>query len=61
MQDMLKTLDRYQKCNYGAPEPNVSTREALGSLTICITPAIIGDSNGFRVMHKIHVTLRGMT
>ncbi|XAR64379.1 hypothetical protein NMG60_11024691 [Bertholletia excelsa] len=26
---MLKTLDRYQKCNYGAPEPNVSTREAL--------------------------------
>ncbi|KAK3035875.1 hypothetical protein RJ639_033012 [Escallonia herrerae] len=26
---MLKTLDRYQKCNYGAPETNVSTREAL--------------------------------
>ncbi|PIN11502.1 MADS box transcription factor [Handroanthus impetiginosus] len=26
---MLKTLERYQKCNYGAPEPNVSTREAL--------------------------------
>ena len=26
---MLKTLDRYQKCNYGAPEPNVSAREAL--------------------------------
>ncbi|KAL8532875.1 hypothetical protein ACS0TY_009179 [Phlomoides rotata] len=26
---MLKTLDRYQKCNYGAPEPSVSTREAL--------------------------------
>ncbi|KAG9145559.1 hypothetical protein Leryth_024709 [Lithospermum erythrorhizon] len=27
--NMLKTLDRYQKCNYGAPEPNVSAREAL--------------------------------
>ncbi|CDP13360.1 unnamed protein product [Coffea canephora] len=26
---MLKTLERYQKCNYGAPEPNISTREAL--------------------------------
>ncbi|CAK9137279.1 unnamed protein product [Ilex paraguariensis] len=26
---MLKTLDRYQKCNYGAPETNVSSREAL--------------------------------
>ncbi|XP_062110782.1 agamous-like MADS-box protein MADS4 [Humulus lupulus] len=26
---MLKTLERYQKNNYGAPEPNVSTREAL--------------------------------
>ncbi|KAM7464760.1 hypothetical protein LguiA_032881 [Lonicera macranthoides] len=26
---MLKTLERYQKCNYGAPETNVSTREAL--------------------------------
>ncbi|XP_020229784.1 MADS-box transcription factor 1 isoform X2 [Cajanus cajan] len=26
---MLKTLERYQKCNYGAPEANVSTREAL--------------------------------
>ncbi|XP_057486909.1 agamous-like MADS-box protein MADS4 [Actinidia eriantha] len=26
---MLKTLDRYQKCNYGAPEPNVSARDAL--------------------------------
>ncbi|XP_020229789.1 MADS-box transcription factor 1 isoform X7 [Cajanus cajan] len=26
---MLKTLERYQKCNYGAPENNVSTREAL--------------------------------
>lgn len=26
---MLKTLERYHKCNYGAPEPNVSTREAL--------------------------------
>ncbi|CAN6550977.1 unnamed protein product [Malus baccata var. baccata] len=25
----LKTLERYQKCNYGAPETNVSTREAL--------------------------------
>ncbi|KAK8665100.1 hypothetical protein V6N13_005275 [Hibiscus sabdariffa] len=25
---MLKTLERYQKCNYGAPEPNVSSREA---------------------------------
>ncbi|KAL3626438.1 hypothetical protein CASFOL_029987 [Castilleja foliolosa] len=28
-QDMLKTLERYQKCNYGAPEPNISAREAL--------------------------------
>lgn len=26
---MLKTLERYQKCNYGAPEPNMSTIEAL--------------------------------
>ncbi|XP_051122475.1 agamous-like MADS-box protein MADS4 [Andrographis paniculata] len=26
---MIKTLERYQKCNYGAPEANVSTREAL--------------------------------
>ncbi|KAL3633466.1 hypothetical protein CASFOL_022228 [Castilleja foliolosa] len=26
---MLKTLERYQKCNYGAPEPNISAREAL--------------------------------
>nr|AAT46095.1 SEPALLATA-like protein [Akebia trifoliata] len=26
---MFKTLERYQKCNFGAPEPNVSTREAL--------------------------------
>ncbi|XP_073314678.1 agamous-like MADS-box protein MADS4 isoform X4 [Primulina huaijiensis] len=26
---ILKTLERYQKCNYGAPETNVSTREAL--------------------------------
>ncbi|KAE9601134.1 MADS-box transcription factor 1 [Lupinus albus] len=26
---MLKTLERYQKCNYGAPEANVSSREAL--------------------------------
>nr|CAB95648.1 MADS box protein [Betula pendula] len=26
---MLKTLERYQKCNFGAPEPNVSAREAL--------------------------------
>ncbi|PPS03818.1 hypothetical protein GOBAR_AA16855 [Gossypium barbadense] len=25
---MIKTLERYQKCNYGAPEPNVSSREA---------------------------------
>lgn len=30
---MLKTLERYQKCNYGAPEPNVSTREALQELS----------------------------
>ncbi|KAL3626010.1 Agamous-like MADS-box protein AGL9 [Castilleja foliolosa] len=28
---MLKTLERYQKCNYGAPEPNISAREALSS------------------------------
>ncbi|KAK9060168.1 hypothetical protein SSX86_020872 [Deinandra increscens subsp. villosa] len=26
---MLKTLERYKKCNYGAPEINVSAREAL--------------------------------
>ncbi|GAB4828603.1 Agamous-like MADS-box protein mads4 [Ancistrocladus abbreviatus] len=26
---MLRTLERYQKCNYGAPEANVSSREAL--------------------------------
>ncbi|CAH8381649.1 unnamed protein product [Eruca vesicaria subsp. sativa] len=26
---MIRTLDRYQKCNYGAPEPNVPSREAL--------------------------------
>ncbi|CAH9082502.1 unnamed protein product [Cuscuta epithymum] len=26
---MLKTLERYQKCNYGAPETNISSREAL--------------------------------
>nr|ABD19719.1 SEP3-like MADS-box protein [Geum rupestre] len=26
---MLKTLERYQKCNYSTPETHVSTREAL--------------------------------
>ncbi|KAI3426823.1 uncharacterized protein J3R85_009696, partial [Psidium guajava] len=26
---MLQTLERYQKCNYGAPEPNESARESL--------------------------------
>ncbi|XP_058781616.1 MADS-box transcription factor 1 [Vicia villosa] len=26
---MLKTLERYQKCNYGAPEGNVTSKEAL--------------------------------
>ncbi|KAK8567583.1 hypothetical protein V6N13_105541 [Hibiscus sabdariffa] len=26
---MMSTLERYQKCNYGAPETNVSAREAL--------------------------------
>ncbi|XP_022891279.1 agamous-like MADS-box protein AGL9 homolog [Olea europaea var. sylvestris] len=26
---MLGTLERYEKCNYGAPEPHVSSREAL--------------------------------
>ncbi|XP_071717499.1 agamous-like MADS-box protein MADS4 isoform X3 [Rutidosis leptorrhynchoides] len=26
---MLKTLERYQKCNFGAPDTNVSAREAL--------------------------------
>ncbi|GFS33908.1 K-box region and MADS-box transcription factor family protein [Actinidia rufa] len=30
---MLKTLERYQKCNYGAPEPNISAREALVSVS----------------------------
>ncbi|KAJ8648919.1 hypothetical protein MRB53_001942 [Persea americana] len=28
---MLKTLERYQKCNYGAPETTVSTRETQSS------------------------------
>ncbi|KAF3597239.1 hypothetical protein DY000_02023325 [Brassica cretica] len=26
---MIRTLERYQKCNYGPPEPNVPSREAL--------------------------------
>ncbi|KAK8699478.1 hypothetical protein V6N13_115561 [Hibiscus sabdariffa] len=26
---MMSTLERYQKCNYGAPETNASAREAL--------------------------------
>ncbi|VFQ81051.1 unnamed protein product [Cuscuta campestris] len=26
---MLNTLEKYQKCNYGAPDTNISTREAL--------------------------------
>ncbi|KAK6922430.1 Transcription factor, K-box, partial [Dillenia turbinata] len=26
---MMKTLERYQKCNFGAPETHISTREAL--------------------------------
>ncbi|CAN8291229.1 unnamed protein product [Cochlearia groenlandica] len=26
---MVRTLERYKKCNYGAPEPNVPSREAL--------------------------------
>ncbi|RDY01949.1 MADS-box transcription factor 1, partial [Mucuna pruriens] len=26
---MLKTIEMYQKCNYGVPEANVSTQEAL--------------------------------
>nr|AZZ09254.1 SEPALLATA 1 [Primula vulgaris] len=30
---MLKTLERYQKCNYGAPEPNISSREALQEIS----------------------------
>ncbi|KAI4373774.1 hypothetical protein MLD38_011857 [Melastoma candidum] len=30
---MLKTLERYQKCNYGAPEPPMSNREALAELS----------------------------
>ncbi|XVE92098.1 hypothetical protein REPUB_Repub01dG0067900 [Reevesia pubescens] len=30
---MIKTLERYQKCNYGAPETNVSTRDALQELS----------------------------
>ncbi|THU48379.1 hypothetical protein C4D60_Mb09t25610 [Musa balbisiana] len=28
---MLKTLERYQKCNYGAPETNVISRETQSS------------------------------
>ncbi|CAN1313577.1 Agamous-like MADS-box protein MADS4 [Linum perenne] len=28
---MLKTLERYQKCNYGAPEATVSAREEISS------------------------------
>ncbi|KAI4385313.1 hypothetical protein MLD38_003355 [Melastoma candidum] len=30
--NMLKTLERYQNCNYGAPEPPVSNRETLAEL-----------------------------
>ncbi|XP_010531079.1 PREDICTED: developmental protein SEPALLATA 3-like isoform X2 [Tarenaya hassleriana] len=30
---MLRTLERYQKCSYGAPEPNVPSREALEELS----------------------------
>ncbi|XP_019179908.1 PREDICTED: uncharacterized protein LOC109175114 [Ipomoea nil] len=29
---MLKTLERYQKCNYGASETNISTRDSLSDL-----------------------------
>ena len=29
MCSMLKTLERYQKCNYGAPEANAHSKEAL--------------------------------
>ncbi|CAI0627358.1 unnamed protein product [Linum tenue] len=32
-QGMLKTLERYQKCNYGAQESTVSAREALQELS----------------------------
>ncbi|KAH7683200.1 MADS box transcription factor domain-containing protein [Dioscorea alata] len=28
---MMKTLERYQKCNYGAPETNIVTRETQSS------------------------------
>lgn len=31
---MLKTLERYQKCSYGAPEPN--TMSAQEALVICV-------------------------
>ncbi|CAH8299234.1 unnamed protein product [Eruca vesicaria subsp. sativa] len=30
---MIRTLERYQKCNYGPPEPNVPSREALAELS----------------------------
>ncbi|KAI4383623.1 hypothetical protein MLD38_009435 [Melastoma candidum] len=30
--NMLKTLERYQNCNYGVPEPPVSNRETLEEL-----------------------------
>ncbi|KAL0700059.1 hypothetical protein Bca4012_056181 [Brassica carinata] len=30
---MIRTLERYQKCNYGPSEPNVPSREALAELS----------------------------
>ncbi|KAK1306263.1 hypothetical protein QJS10_CPA10g01623 [Acorus calamus] len=36
---MLKTLERYQKCNYGAPEPTMPSKEILISKTWQCSPS----------------------
>ena len=41
---MLKTLERYQKCNYGAPDTSVSTREALVLPLFQLTSILIQNS-----------------
>lgn len=51
---MLKTLERYQKCNYGPPETNISTREAL---VISVPLAsLMKNLNGFvvEILEKIN-------
>ncbi|KAK1305983.1 putative DNA primase large subunit [Acorus calamus] len=37
--NMLKTLERYQKCNYGAPEPTMPSKEILISKTWQCSPS----------------------